>query len=242
MTLIDVSHNIKDVERELNRVARDQLPFASAVAITRTAKILDRELSGQLSAELDNPTPYIARATFSTSARKDRLEATIGVRDQASRGASPAQYVQEHFSGDARGMKPYELALQSIGALPRGMRAVPGTGIKLDRFGNPNRRDVQEVIGAMRRGISVFKGKGKRTVLTGYFVRMPQDGRPQARHLAPGIWRRIGMDAVVPVFLFVEQADYRKRFDLPKLARTVIDREFGRELAKSLDQAVRTAR
>lgn len=242
MTLINVSYNIKDVERELNRVARDQLPFASAVAITRTAKILDRELSGQLSAELDSPTPYIARATFSTSARKDRLEATIGVRDQASRGASPAQYVQEHFSGDARGMKPYELALQSIGALPRGMRAVPGAGIKLDRFGNPNRRDVQEVIGAVRRGISVFKGKGKRTVLTGYFVRLPQDRRPQARHLAPGIWRRIGMDAVIPVFLFIDEAGYRKRFDLPKLARTVIDRDFDRELATAIDQAVRTAR
>lgn len=242
MSLVNISHNIKDVERQLGSIARDQLPFATALAITRTAKILDRELRGQLTTDLDNPTPYIARATFSTSARKDSLEATIGVRDQASRGASPAQYVQEHFSGAARGLKPYEAALQSIGALPRGMRAVPGAGIKLDRFGNPNRRDVQEVIGAVRRGISVFKGKGKRTVLTGYFVRMPQDGRPQARHLAPGIWRRIGMDAVVPVFLFVDQADYRKRFDLPKLARSVIDREFDRELARAVDQAVRTAK
>lgn len=242
MTLINVFHNIKEVERSLDRIARDQLPFASAVAITRTAKILDRELRRELTAELDNPTPYIEKATFSTSAKKQDLNATVGIRDQASRGASPAQYVREHFSGDNRGLKPYEVALQSIGALPKGMRAVPGAGIKLDRFGNPSRRDVQEVIGAVRRGISVFKGKGKRTVLTGYFVRLPQDRRPQARHLAPGIWRRIGMDAVIPVFLFIDEAGYRKRFDLTKLARMVIDRDFNAELAKAIDQAVRTAR
>lgn len=240
--MLSVRDNIKEVQRELSAIARDQLPFASAVAITRTAKILDRELAQEVKAELDNPTPYIAKATFSTSAKKQDLNATVGIRDQASRGASPAQYVQEHFSGDNRGMKPYEVALQSIGALPRGMRAVPGNGIKLDRFGNPNRRDVQEVIGAVRRGIAVFKGKGKRTVLTGYFVRLPGDRRPQARHLEPGIWRRIGKDAVIPVFLFIDEAGYRKRFDLPKLARTVIDRNFNAELAKAIDQAVRTAR
>lgn len=239
---INVSHNIADVERELSRIARDQLPFATALAITRTAKIIDRELAGEMRGALDNPTPYIAKSTFSTSATKRDLNATIGMRDQASRGASPAQYVQEHFTGTARGMKPYEVALQSIGALPSGMRAVPGNGIKLDRFGNPNRRDVQEVIGAIRRGLSVFKGKGKRTVLTGYFVRKPDDARRQALHLEPGVWRRIGRDAVIPVFLFVEEASYRKRFNLPKLARDVIDREFERELGAAIDQAVRTAR
>ncbi len=240
--MISVSNNIREVQRELDSIARDQLPFATAVAITRTARIVSRELSGELREGLDNPTPYITKSTFSTSAKKQDLNATIGVRDEASRGASPAQYVQEHFTGGARGLKPFEVALQSIGALPRGMRAVPGQGIKRDRFGNPNRRDVQEVIGAVRRGIAVFKGKGKRTVLTGYFIRLPQDRRPQARHLEPGIWRRIGRDAVIPVFLFIEEASYRKRFDLPKLARTVIDRDFNRELATALDQAVRTAR
>lgn len=240
--MLSVRDNIREVQRQLSDIARDQIPFASALAITRTAKILDRELRGELTAELDNPTPYITKATFSTSAKKQDLNATVGIRDQASRGASPAQYVQEHFSGDNRGLKPYEVALQSISALPKGMRAVPGSGIKLDRFGNPNRRDVQEVLGAVRRGIAVFKGKGKRTVLTGYFLRLPQDRRPQARHLEPGIWRRIGRDAVIPVFLFIDEAGYRKRFDLPKLARTVIDRDFNRELAKAIDQAVRTAR
>lgn len=240
--MLTVTSNIKQVERTLDRVAKDQMPFATALAITRTAKILDRELAAELRGELDNPTPYITKGTFSTSASKRSLEATVGIRDQASRGASPAQYVQEHFSGSARGMKPYEVVLQSIGALPQGMRAVPGNGIKLDRFGNPNRRDVQEVIGAVRRGISVFKGKGKRVVRTGYFIRRPGDARRQAQHLEPGVWRRIGSDAVIPVFLFIDEASYRKRFDLRKLGEKVIARDFERELRAAVDQAVRTAR
>lgn len=240
--MLTVADNIKDVQRQLDRLSREQMPFASAVAITRTAKAVERALGAELRENLENPTPYITRSTFSTSAKKQDLNATIGVRDQASRGASPAQYVQEHFTGSARGMKPYEVALQSIGALPKGMRAVPGAGIKRDRFGNPSAKDVQELIGALRRGVSVFKGRGKRTLLTGWFVRMPGDPRRQVQHIEPGIWRRINREAIIPAFLFIDEATYTKRFDLRKTARTVIDQVFEAELSKALDQAVRTAR
>lgn len=242
MTILTVRDNIKQVQRELDAIARDQVPFAAALAITRTAKILDRELAGEVRGSFENPTPYVTRSTFSTSAKKTDLTALVGIRDKGDRSPAPSRYLFPHFFGGDRGLKPFELALQSIGALPQGMRAVPGAGIKLDRFGNPGRQAVVEVIGALKRGISVFKGRGKRVQLTGYFVRMPGDTRAQARHLEPGIWRRIGGDAVIPVFLFVEPSGYQKVFDLPKLGQEVVTREFPRELASALDRALRTAR
>lgn len=245
MAVLNISHNIREVERQLSRIAREQIPFATAVAITRTAKLVERSLGDELRGNLDNPSPYITRGTFSTLAKKQNPNAIVGMRDQASRGASPAQYVQEHFTGGTRGLKPFEVALQSIGALPRGMRAVPAEGMRRDRFGNPAAKDVTEIIGALRRGISVFKGKGKSTVLASWFVRMPNDMRRRAQHIEPGIWRRVGpagRDGLVPVFLFVNEASYSKRFDLRTTATKVVDRVFEGELAKALDQALRTAR
>lgn len=245
MTIINISHNIRDVQRQLSSIAREQIPFATAVAITRTARLVERSLGDELRSNLDNPSPYITRGTFSTAAKKQDPNAIVGVRDQASRGASPAHYVQEHFTGGARGLKPFEVALQSIGALPLGMRAVPAEGMRRDRLGNPAARDVTELVGALRRGISVFKKKGKSTVVASWFVRLPGDTRRRAMHIEPGIWRRVGpagRDGLVPVFLFVEEARYSKRFDLRTIATKVVDRAFENEMAKALDQALRTAR
>ncbi len=237
-----ITDNIKEVTRYLDGIAKEQAPFATAVAITRTAKHVDAELRATLGSVFDNPTSYIVRSTFSTSAKKTDLNATIGVRDQATRGASPAQYVRESFTGKSRGLKPYEVALQASGALPSGMRAVPGAGLKLDRFGNPDRKQITEILGALRRRIAVFSGRGKRVTRIAYFVRNPGDARPQARHLEPGVWRRIERDAVVPVFLFVKEAAYSKVIDLPAIAGRVVSIRFADEFGKALAGAVRTAR
>lgn len=242
MTTLNISSNIREVVRALDGVARDQVPFATAVAITRTAKLLDTELRSTLTSVFDNPTAYITRSTFSTSAKKNDLNATVGIRDQATRGASPAQYVRESFTGKSRGLKPYEVALQAAGALPQGMRAVPGVGLKLDRFGNPDRKQITEILGALRRRIAVFSGRGKRVTRIAYFIRNPGDMRPQARHLAPGVWRRIERDAVIPVFLFVKDASYSRVIDLPAIAGRVITTRFSDEFGKALANAVRTAR
>ena len=73
---------------------------------------------------------------------------------------------------------------------------------------------------------------------------------PRTRHLIPGIWRRRETYATgsyndrpaTPVFIFVRQADYTKRIDLPKLAREVVEREFSARFAVALESAIRSAR
>ncbi len=240
--MINISHNIREVTRYLDGVAREQAPFATAVAMTRVAKHVDAELVRTLESVFDSPTSYIVSSTFSTSAKKTDLNAIVGVRDQAMRGASPAHYVRESFTGANRGLKPFEAALQAIGALPKGMRAVPGSGLKLDRFGNPDRRQITEIIDSLRHRAAVVPGRGRNSTRTDYFVRNPGDGRRQLRHLAPGIWKRIERHTVVPMFLFVKEASYTKVIDLPGLAERVVKLRFNDEFATSLDHAIRTAR
>ncbi|MCP5191012.1 MAG: hypothetical protein H6988_11565 [Pseudomonadales bacterium] len=208
-----------------------QVRYAAAVALTKAAKILEGKLQQTLKANLDRPTAWVARGTFVKPATKLSLSAEVGMRDR------PGLYVKEHFAPGLRGMKPYELVLEKLGALPSGHRAVPGAGLRLDSRGNPNRAQLSEMIGALRTGMQTYKGRGKRVALVGYFVAKP--GNPSRLH--PGVYRRQGL-AIRPMLLFVAAAGYRQRIDFPELAMNVVNKQFNNLFATVYEQALRTAR
>lgn len=241
MITINVRDNAAELTRRLSATARDQVPFATALALTRTAKALERSLQLELGQVFNNPTPFVARGTFSTSANKRELTATVGMRDRARDGrAGPAMYVKESFSGGARDLKPFERALKKLGALPQGYKAVPGADLKTDRYGNPDRKTLTEIIGALSSGFSVHTGRGKRASLVGYFVVMPGAAGRTAHFKRPGIFRRVQRGAersVQCMLVFQTAASYRKRIDLPTLARAVVTRDFDRLFKGALAQA-----
>lgn len=242
--MIDVSDNIKDVTRALDASAKRQVPFAAALALTRTAQAVQSSLNDTMRSVFDNPTPWIANnATYVAPAKKDSLVAEAGVKDKGKR--SQALYVKEHFSSGSRGLKPFEVVMQSRGILPQGMRAIPGEGMKLDRYGNPSRAALKEIIEQASRSIRVWSGKGKRQALIGYFVVMSSDQHPRTAHLPPGIYRRIqkGKDnSVIPVFVFTDGAQYSKVIDLQQIANKTVRAIFEREFAAALKRAMETAR
>jgi len=54
---------------------------------------------------------------------------------------------------------------------------------------------------------------------------------------------KVGDQTIIrPALLFVSRATYRKVLDLPRLARKVVDRDFGRNFDAALARAIRTAR
>ena len=64
-------------------------------------------------------------------------------------------------------------------------------------------------------------------------------------HLAPGIWSatRVGDQSVIkPVFLFVNEASYRKVLDLEEIVGEVVRRDLDAEFSTALATALRTAR
>jgi hypothetical protein len=134
--------------------------------------------------------------------------------------------------------------MRSLGALPEGYRVVPGAGMKLDRYGNPNKAAVAEVLGGLRSGMRVYSGRGKRAAELGYFV-APVSSSGRTRHLPPGIYRRIGRAgsrSLIPVFLFVNASAYRRLFDLQSLGQKVVARDFNSIFNAAFAQAIRTAR
>lgn len=237
MIEIKIKADISGALRYLDNVQRKQIPFATALALTRTGKLVEKSLQGELAGKL-NASPYTKRSTFSTSATKSRLQTIIGIKDKKpAGGTAPAVLLKEHFGGGARGNKPMEKAIASLGVMPSGWRVVPGAGMPLDSYGNPKRNAVRELIGALRSRTQVYQGRGKRMGLVGYFV-IPVGVQS---HLEPGIYWRKGR-ALRPMFLFIQSAKYTRRFDLPKLGRRVVDEQFASQFSTAFSQAIGSAR
>lgn len=236
--MITIRVDAKAATQFLDDAQKNQIPFATAVALTRTAKQVQKSLQNEMAGRL-NASPYTKRSTFSTSATKSNLQAIVGIKDKKpAGGTAPDVLLKEHFGGGSRGNKPMEKAIASLGLLPGGWRIVPGAGMPLDAYGNPRRNAVRELIGALRSRVQVYKGRGKRAGLVGYFA-VPVGG--SAASLAPGIYWRKGR-ALRPMFLFVPSTSYTSRFNLPGIARQVVGEKFGSQFDAALTQAMGSAR
>lgn len=90
---IKVKSNIKEVNAWTKIVFKDQIPFATAMAINETLGIgksnknkgLDNVLSQQMKQKLDNPKTQTTTAFYRIGANKKRLVGTIGFQDWAAR-------------------------------------------------------------------------------------------------------------------------------------------------------------
>lgn len=229
---------VEELKRTLSDIGQKQLPFATALAITRTAKSVEQRLLADMSSAFKPASPYVAHSTFSTAATKQNLTATIGLKDiKPASGTAPSVLLKEHFSGGLRGNKPFEKAIASLGGLPTGWRAIPGSGISLDAYGNPSRREIGEMLGALRSHLQIYKGRGKLMTLTGFFV-VPVGAQS---NLSPGIYKRLDR-TIKAMFIFVQSARYRKVIDFERSAAEVVAREFQPTFDKAFRDAIRSAR
>lgn len=204
-----------------------QLPYATARALTATAKELQRRIPGALEKDLDRPNAFTKSGTFVIPARKDKLEAVVGFKDKQ------AKYMRLQIEGGSR----------SPG--PRGLK-LPGD-VTLDQYGNIPKGTIAKMIQAAKAG---KYGKGVRTRLgINGRGKAPSNlvlfyGRPKGMPDLPiGIWRSDGRN-LVPVIVFPtnKPARYRPRFKFEELARRTVADVWQREFDKAFADAVRTAR
>lgn len=249
---ISISTNASTVSAGLNKFVAEQVPFATARALTQSAKHAQAAATRSIHEVFDKPTPYIGRSIFATPATKARLEAVVGIKDTG--GVPPSVFLREQvLAGERRG-KRFEVALRRIGALPAGMLAVPGAGAALDSFGSVSRSQINEILSYFRAFEST--GRGRRQNMTdqrrqrlakstskrygtAYYV---SDG---SRGLARGIWiRQVDgiFSRVRPVLLFVPRAAYRERFPFFDIALNVISQVLPGEFEKAIAEALRTAK
>lgn len=234
---VRVQMDIDALSRTLN-VSRNNIRFAGAASLTQVAKVAQKQLTTQIEQTFNNPTPWIRKSAFVKPATKEDLSAEVGIKDQGAR-ATPAKYLRDHLNAGARGNKPMEKQLRSMGVLPDGWLVVPSRfGAKLDAFGNVGKATLRKIMQALASGSTASTSAGTFRM----FVVKP--GSPLSARLQPGIWSAAnvgGQSQIVPVLLFVQSATYQQVIDLEQLVSGVVTREFAAKFRAMLDQAGRAS-
>lgn len=253
MISISVKSDLDAMAASMTDMQRRQIPFAAKSALNTTAKkVVERE-QHEIRDVFNRPTPYTQSAVkiFKWAEKRD-LQAIVGIKDDTSKGIPASKYLASEISGGGRRMKRFEKALQSVGALPEGYRAVPGAAAKLDAYGNMSPAQIVQILSFFKafpeagykmnmtdkRRASLKRGTAARVGFE-YFVGRPGDRLPL------GVWQRFKLGhggAIKPVLIFVPHAVYQAIFDFDYVARQTVEKEFAPEFDKAMADALRTAR
>ena len=138
MMEITVKDNIKEVQRQLSRLQRKQLPFATSMALNNTAFQAQRALKKQAPIKMDRPTKFTVNAFQVKKSSKRNLVATVFVNENR------ADYLKYQIHGGTRVSKG------------RGT-GVPTRHKKLNAYGNvPGRRSG--LVKGKKQFIATIKG------------------------------------------------------------------------------------
>jgi hypothetical protein len=225
-----------------------QARYATAVALTRTAWDVAGSETQEVGRVFDRPTPQTQKSFVVDKATKDDLTATVSMKTRAQ-GLPADEYLDAEVVGGRRAMKRSEIMLQAAGILPAGMQTAPGTGAKLDAYGNMARGQMAQILSYFQTyGITVLNSPrmnmtAKKTAAVkkngGYFV-VSVDGTKTK--LAPGIWMRDSSGGIKPILMFIRPPSYKKRFDFEQVGAKQVVATFNDRFEAAWADAVRTAR
>lgn len=245
-----VKADVAEVLKYLDDVQRKQVPFATALALNKTARVTRDRIRRDMPKYLDQPTAFTVRGVLSGGrghvATKRNLTAEVWIRDEASKGTPPIKYLAPQIYGGGRKQKSSERQLKKRGKLDSGYM-VPARHLRNAR-GNITKGKMTQILSAVqgftevgymanRTGRSARRNKGKQKQ---HFV--AKRGNRRTGHLAPGIWERTASGRIRPALIQIRAPYYRKRLPFFELADRYSRQVFPREFAVALNKALATAK
>ena len=167
--IFNIKGDTKEIEKDLNRVQKKQIPFASAMAINTTLfKIMKAEKT-QLSKKLDRPTPFTMKGFKVTKAKKHQLWGSIEIQpnrwkylkyqvDGGIRKATtgkpiliPAQHLRNKYGNLPKNKTKKLIAAKKkfFYGTPNGWRVQGNWGI-WERMGRGGRESLRRVVNMSR--------------------------------------------------------------------------------------------
>lgn len=248
-----VTGDVRAIEKHLTSLAKDQVPFATALALTKTAQFVQRKIIDEMSRAFDRPKKYTLNSTWVRPATKRSLWAEVKIKDAAFKSAPPIRWISHNIRGGGRKRKGFESALIRAGAMPANSWAVPSRFAMLDGHGNLATSEINRMLSDLKarrdplqNSTSASRGRRKRSRTkrpTFYFSTYPVT--PRTVHLKPGVYKRthFGFGAAIkPVILFTGAQRYRKRFRFFEIAEQTGRMRWPIEFGLAMRQAMRTAR
>ena len=233
-----IESNVADAARFLDNIGKSQLPFATAVALTRTAQDVRRAEQDEMRAMFDRPTPFSLNAFEVAPATKESQAAEVSQKF-AMGTSKPRHWFDPNVQGGPRLAKGFEALLRSAGVLPSGGFVVPGKDAKLDAYGNMSRGQIVQILSdlkASREAVYNATDRSRRRHRRPrYFVL-----RQGAMHKSFIVRREA--DELKVVLIIVRQPTYSARFDFFGVAERVVADRFPVHFDLALARAIETAR
>lgn len=118
---INIRADIKSITRDLDRLAYQQLPYATALALTGLAKRVQAGETANLTSVFDRPVPFTMKAFGVIAARKDTLTATVFAKDIQAKYLAPSEFGETQYLGAGKKIRtPADIQLNAYGNIPKG--------------------------------------------------------------------------------------------------------------------------
>lgn len=229
--------------RKLSYVQMKQVPFATALALTKTGQAVKAAITETIPTVFQAPTQFTVNSIFLTPATKSRLWAKVWIKDRQ------AKYLFPEVEGGYRNSKGFENLLRRNGMLPAGWFAIPTASAPRNGNGNVPGSVLVKVLSQLQASRetaynenTVAKRKRNAKASKGrYFAILP--GRS---HLPAGIYERMGTafgSGVKMIFVYTPKKPvYRKRLPFYERAASVTKKIFPLAFREALRVALATER
>ena len=237
MMRLEFHADLDRLRRDLTTVQREQMPYATMLALNECAEEAQQYMRGEMQRDFDRPTPFTVDATWIRRATKERLTAEVLIKDVATKADAPVKWLAHEVYGGGRPLKRFEIALRRIGILPPGMMVVPGSGAQFDAFGNMSRGQIVRILSWFeafgQQGYAANMtdaARARRTRTTArrygiaYFALLQRRGK-----LPAGIYQRTMLahgSAVKPLMIFTREQRYRPRLPFHRVVETIARQRF----------------
>jgi hypothetical protein len=237
VTIVKVTMDISGALAKLEAAAK-QGDYATAVALTKTAKIVQADLRSEMQRVFTSAVPFTLNSLYVKSASKSDQTATVGVKTQGRTSAS--NWLLPEIVGGLR-HGGIEVFLKPIGLPPPGMFATPAGAAPLTGAGKLNvnaiKRIVTQLAGQPQGANALQVLKRRRTGSKIAYFALPR----AVGSLHAGIYGRRGHE-ILPILYFVKQPSYRKKFNFYEVGTASAQRNFPIQFRLAMANALRTAR
>jgi hypothetical protein len=229
-----------------------QVPYATAVALNKTAEWVQTDIRREMRRVFDRPTPWVLNALrIGPYANRGSLTVRVGFKDRSVVDSS-SDMLTPHIAGGGRKPKAMESRLRRIGVLPAGWNAVPGAGASFDSYGNMSRGQVSMILNYLgsytEAGFNTMQAKDRERKARGtkskrgfvLFVAKPGN----KAGLMPGVYKKTSFTfgkAITPLLMFVNRVNYKPRLDFFGIAQRTVEKRFPQEFAAAIAKAKATA-
>ncbi len=246
----------------LTDLERNQLPFATALALTRTAQVVAEDIRAEMGVVFDRPTPATLNSLYIQSATKQKLEARVWIKDGRSvngkgnvvgregvwgKGRAASKWLTPEIYGGPRSHKAIDSMLRRKGILKQDQYIVPGDKAPLDQYGNLSSGLIAKILsgtkGYTEEGYKANATKSAKSKAKGNAKRFFVMHNSKREPFAIAERTESGRSGLRVVMAFAGRTPrYRKTLNFFEIAERTAQRELPRQFELAMAQAMATRR